>query len=129
MDKKVALQIRSYEPWKETAKAMSEVGFQYVSMVFGEEKMLGDDWKKNVDEMGETFAKYNLKCIQTHAPYYDLLISAEHRDADMEKCCSALWKRRRCWARKYAPCIREVISSTARREKRRWIGKSLWKKT
>ena len=85
MDKKVALQIRSYEPWKETAKAMSEVGFQYVSMVFGEEKMLGDDWKKNVDEMGETFAKYNLKCIQTHAPYYDLLISAERRDADMEK--------------------------------------------
>ena len=85
MDKKVALQLRSMEPWKETAKIMSDVGFKYVSMGLGEDTMNGEDWKKNIDYIRETFEKYGLKCIQTHTPYYSLLSSAEKRDADMEK--------------------------------------------
>lgn len=85
MDKKVALQIRSYEPWKETAKYMSEIGFKYVAIVLGEEIMKTDEWKQHVEDMNETFKKYGLKCVQTHAPYYDLLLSAEKRDENKEK--------------------------------------------
>ena len=33
----------------------------------------------------EAIEQNGLVCIQTHAPYYDLLISAEVKDADMEK--------------------------------------------
>lgn len=85
MEKKVAIQLRNTEPWQDVARAMAESGFKYVAMGFGDEKpLLKDDWKQYVYEIGETFSSYGLKCIQTHAPYYDLLISAEKRDADME---------------------------------------------
>ena len=60
MDKKVALQICSHEPWKQTAKAMADAGFRYVSMRLGEEKMKGDDWKNQVADIRETFEKYGL---------------------------------------------------------------------
>ena len=39
-------------------------------MVLGEEKMSCDNWKQHVEDMHETFERYGLKCIQTHAPYY-----------------------------------------------------------
>lgn len=85
MDKKVALQIRNYEPWKETAEMMKRSGFKYVAMAFGDEKpLLASNWRDMVNEMGEVFAKNGLKCIQTHSPYYSLLVSAEKRDENME---------------------------------------------
>ncbi|MBO4262962.1 MAG: hypothetical protein J5903_04180, partial [Clostridia bacterium] len=86
MDKKVTIQIRNFEPWQETAEMMADVGFKYVAMGFGDEKpLLKDDWKDHVYKMAEVFDKCGLKCVQTHAPYYDLLISAEKRDENMEK--------------------------------------------
>lgn len=85
MGKKVALQLRNYEPWENMAKEMAEAGFEYVAMAFGDEKpLLQRNWKSYVEEIGEVFAKNGLKCIQTHAPYYSLLISAEKREQDME---------------------------------------------
>mgnify|MGYP003326971834 CR=1 FL=1 len=51
MNKKVALQIRCYEPWKETAIAMQKCGFQYVSMVMDENFLLADDWREKAKEV------------------------------------------------------------------------------
>ena len=85
MDKKVALQIRNSEPIEEMAKMMSECGFKYVAVAFGDEKpLVRDDWKGHVTEIDKTLKKYGLKCIQTHAPYYNLMLSAEIREDDME---------------------------------------------
>ena len=85
MDRKVALQLRNTEPLDMMAKAMADAGFKYVAMAFGDEKpMQSDDWEKHVYNAGDVFAKYGLKCIQTHAPYYDLMISAEERDENFE---------------------------------------------
>lgn len=85
MNKKVALQIRNTEPLEKMVKVMSESGFKYVAMAFSDEKpFLNTNWEKYVYDIGELFSKYGLNCIQTHAPYYNLLISAEKRDEDME---------------------------------------------
>ena len=85
MTKKVALQLRNSEPVRELAKAAAESGFRYISMAFGDEKpLLQPDWKGYVEGIGETFAGYGLTCVQTHAPYYSLLISAEERTESME---------------------------------------------
>ena len=84
MGKKVALQIRCYEPWKETALTMQKCGFQYVSMVFDESFLSADNWKEKVMEIDAFFKQCNLKCVMTHAPYYNLLLSAERRIETME---------------------------------------------
>lgn len=85
MNPKVALQLRNCEPLELGVQAMAQAGFRYVSMAFGDEKpLLEPNWEKYVWEIGELFAKHGLTCIQTHAPYYDLLISAEKRDPAME---------------------------------------------
>ena len=84
MNKKVALQIRCYEPWRETSLAMQKCGFQYVSMVLDENFLNQEDWKEQVQEIDEFFKKCNLTCVMTHAPYYSLLLSAEHRIERME---------------------------------------------
>lgn len=85
MERKVALQIRNTEPIEEVAKAMANGGFKYVSMAFGDEApLLKSDWESYVMKIDQILKKYKLKCIQTHAPYYGLLISAEKRDENME---------------------------------------------
>ncbi len=85
MDRKVALQLRNQEPWRETAKEMSKAGFEYVAFAFGDERpLLQDNWRAYVRDVANVFAELGLKCVQTHAPYYSLLISAEKRDEAME---------------------------------------------
>ena len=85
LDRKIALQLRNQEPWRETAKEMAEAGFEYVAFAFGDERpLLKDNWRAYVGDVADAFAGLGLKCVQTHAPYYDLLISAEKRDEGME---------------------------------------------
>lgn len=85
MDRKVALQIRNSLPLEAVFQAMSESGFRYVAMGFGDRKpLLDSDWEKYVGNIGKLLGKYGLQCVQTHAPYYDLLISAEKRTEEMD---------------------------------------------
>ncbi len=88
MDKKVSIQITNYNEklLKLLIKEAGEAGFKYASMGLGDEKpLIQDNWIEYIEDLGETMYKYGLKCNQTHAPYYDLLISAEKRDENMEK--------------------------------------------
>ena len=93
MNKKVALQIRSFEPWQETAKAAQKSGFRYVSAALDENFLNEPNWKEKVREMSAFFKKHDLTCVMTHAPYYDLLISAEKRidmmDTALLRCIEA----------------------------------------
>lgn len=84
MDRKVALQIQGSGPWRQTAKIMADVGFRHVAIVTNEALLCRDDWKDEIAGMGELFAEYGLTCIQTHAPYYNLLLSAEVREERLE---------------------------------------------
>lgn len=86
MDRKVAIQLRNNEPWEKMSKMMSEAGFKYVAMSFGDDEgnLLKEDWKDYVYKMKSVFDKNDLKCVMTHAPYYPLLISAEERDEKLE---------------------------------------------
>ena len=85
MDKKIAFQIVNTGSVEKVAKALSDGGFKYVAMAFGDEKpLLSDNWEKYVYETGNILSKNGLTCIQTHTPYYNLLISAEKRDENME---------------------------------------------
>ena len=86
MDKKVAIQLQHDDRWREMIKIAGESGFKFVSMGFGSSKCFhSDGWKVEVEKIREELEKNGLKCVQTHAPYYDLLLSAEKRDEDMEK--------------------------------------------
>lgn len=40
MNRKIALQLRNFEPWEDTARAMAKYGFCYASMGFGDKAPL-----------------------------------------------------------------------------------------
>lgn len=85
MNRKIALQLRNFEPWEDTARAMAKYGFCYASMGFGDKApLLRDDWRDYLEHIKEVLASYGIRCVMTHAPYYPLLISAQQRDPDME---------------------------------------------
>ena len=44
-----------------------------------------NNYQKEIDVIASELEKNNLKCIMTHTPYYDLRISAEIIDENMEK--------------------------------------------
>lgn len=86
MNKKVAIQLQHDDRWREMIKIAGESGFKFVAMGFGSSKCFhSDGWKGEVERICDELEKNGLKCVQTHAPYYDLLLSAEKRDEDMEK--------------------------------------------
>lgn len=86
MGGKVALQLRTLEPWAEMAGMMHRAGFRYVSIAFGddEDNLTSDNWREYVENIDRVLKQNELKCVMTHAPYYSLMISAEQRDEKME---------------------------------------------
>ena len=86
MEKKIAIQIQHDAHWREMLQITAESGFKFVSMGFGSSKVFHKDgWEKEMDEIGNELAKNGLRCVMTHTPYYDLLISAEKIDEVMER--------------------------------------------
>ncbi|MBQ8401067.1 MAG: sugar phosphate isomerase/epimerase [Clostridia bacterium] len=85
MAPKVALQIQHDRYWRNMLRIVAENGFRYVSMGFGSSKCFHrDDWQTEIGRIREELARNNLRCVMTHAPYYDLRISAEVLDEAME---------------------------------------------
>lgn len=63
-----------------------KVGYEYISLSFGSSKIFHEDnWEERIEEIKEKMDEHNLKCIQTHLPYYDLRISSEITDDKMEE--------------------------------------------
>ena len=68
-----------------TLESAAKAGFKYVSMGFGSTlAFFENDWEYTVNYIKEHIDKNGLKCVQTHLPYYHLLISAEELDEKME---------------------------------------------
>lgn len=86
MDKKVALQLSNTLPLEDYAKAMADAGFKYYAISFNDYKpLVQDDYLDYINNIKKIFLDCGLKCVQTHAPYYNLLVGAEVRDIDIEK--------------------------------------------
>lgn len=83
---KIAIQIQHDSNFYDVIKEIAEVGFKFIAVGFGSSKCFHNDgWKNEILRIKEAIEQNGLECIQTHAPYYDLLISAEVKDADTEK--------------------------------------------
>ena len=76
-----AIQIGYNDIFETALKNAQNAGFEYVAIGFGSNNVfLNDDWKTDVEKIEALLRKYSLKCIQTHMPFYDLLLSAEITD-------------------------------------------------
>lgn len=85
MDKKVAWQIHYNDKFFEMLKIAAEEGFKYVAVGFGDQKIFQyEDWEEKIVEIKKALDENGVLCIQTHAPYYDLRISAEITDEKFE---------------------------------------------
>ena len=62
MDRKVALQLRNEEPWREMTGMMARAGFKYVAMSFGDERpLLEDNWREYVSDIDRVFKEKGVK--------------------------------------------------------------------
>ncbi len=81
-----ALQIQHNEIMEKMFSYAKEAGFSYISLGFGSSKLFhSDDWKEEILKIKKKLDEFGLSCIQTHLPYYNLLISAEEKDEAMEE--------------------------------------------
>ncbi len=80
-----AIQIQHDDVMEKMFEYAARAGFKYVSLGFGSSKAFHEDnWQEVAPEINEKLKMYGLLCIQTHLPYYDLLISSEILDEKME---------------------------------------------
>lgn len=83
---KHAVQIQHDENLEYALKNAAAAGFHYVSVGFGSSKCFHQsNWEKEILRVSKLLSKYQLECVQTHLPYYDLRISAEIPDADLDR--------------------------------------------
>lgn len=83
---KHAVQIQHDENLEYALKSAAAAGFHYVSVGFGSSKCFHHaDWEKEILRVSKLLSKYQLECVQTHFPYYDLRISAEIIDEEMDR--------------------------------------------
>ena len=84
MDK--AIQIAYNELFELKCRLAGEAGFRHIAVNYTE--ILGksdSEWKRITENIQQILDRYGLKCVQTHPHYYDLLLSSEIRDEEMEK--------------------------------------------
>ena len=82
----IAFQIQNNCVMEQTFGYVKKAGFKYVSMGFGSSKadFIRDDWEDFVEHITNRLEENGLSCVQTHLPYYDLLLSSEILDDEME---------------------------------------------
>ena len=85
MNQKVAIQIQHDDHWQKMLEIAADSGFSYVSMGFGSSRCFHrEDWAEEIETIHTVLESLALRCVMTHAPYYDLRISAEVLDEAME---------------------------------------------
>ena len=82
---KHAIQIGYNDIFEVALKNAKNAGFKYVAIGFGSNNIfLNDNWEDELKKIDALLTKYSLLCIQTHMPFYDLLLSAEITDAAID---------------------------------------------
>ncbi len=80
------MQIQDDGRVRESLAIAAEAGFRYVSLGFGSSgSFLADDWEEKTGRICDRLNELGMRCVMTHAPYYDLRISAEFLDDGMER--------------------------------------------
>ena len=81
-----AIQIQHDGAMEKMFGYAAKSGFKYVSLGFGSTKAFHkDDWEETVAHIKSELEENGLVCVQTHLPYYDLRISSEILDDEMEE--------------------------------------------
>ena len=84
--KRLAIQVQYDDNFEQVMKSVGKSGYKYVSLGFGSSKCFHhSDWEKNLARIDTVLSENSLECIQTHLPYYDLMLSAEISDPDMDR--------------------------------------------
>lgn len=83
---KKAFQIQYNDSFEIMCRYVKKAGFDFVSLGFGSNKedFCRNDWEKIAAHVNQLLEQHHLTCVQTHLPYYDLRISVEELDEDME---------------------------------------------
>lgn len=81
-----AMQIQYDKTFERALSAARNAGYKYVSVGFGNNiaELQDDAFDKTVAELIEKTKQYGLCCIQTHLPYYSLVVSSDNVDERME---------------------------------------------
>ena len=99
------IQIQHDEYMEYIMRCAHEAGFREVSMGFGSSKVFhSDGWEAEIERINDLLSKYDLRCIQTHMPYYHPLISAEEIDPTMETALSRCLTATMMLGAKYCSC-------------------------
>lgn len=80
-----AIQIAYNEDFERRCEYASSAGFKEIAVNFHDTKDTSKKaWSEASDKILGIMEKYDLKCVQTHLPYYELRISAEILDDELE---------------------------------------------
>lgn len=81
-----SVQIPYGEDFEERIKSIKHIGFDCVDIDFESNKTMSEDeWKKASRNINRILEKADIKCTQTHLPYYFLGLSSEIIDNSEEK--------------------------------------------
>ena len=94
MTRKIAVQIQFDKNCETMLRTAARVGFGAVSIGFGSyEGFIRDNWREKISALKDLLISLGLECVMTHAPYYDLRISAEitlpEIDLSISRCLEA----------------------------------------
>lgn len=82
---KKAIQIQHNEITEKLFDLCRKAGYKHISMGFGSSRIFhSDEWKEEILRLKIMMKSYNLECVQTHLPYYDLRIDSEKCEPEME---------------------------------------------
>lgn len=82
-----AIQIAYNSMFEDKCRYASEAGFKHIAVNYTE--ILGKseaEWQRITEDIQRILEENDLRCVQTHPHYYDLLISSEIVDEDLEFC-------------------------------------------
>ena len=81
-----SIQIAYNDMFALKCKLVSEAGFRHIAVNFNDMQDSSDEaFDRAPERILGILEENNLKCVQTHLPYYDLRISAEELDGDFER--------------------------------------------
>ena len=80
-----SIQIREEENFEAILEYAYNSGFKEISIGFGSSEIFFDaNYEKRIDDICNLLARYDMKCTQTHLPYYHLLICASEKNDKTE---------------------------------------------
>ena len=86
MEPKVALQIHHHYFCEGMIELAAACGFRYAALNLGESRCFFEDgWRGEIRRLDGLLKRNGLRCVLIHSPCYDLTLSAEKTDNDMER--------------------------------------------